>query len=124
VVLLTSAAQSGAEDAVDVLPVADVLNRVIGAPLANQFHLVLDPTLEQGFIVTSIHDSEDNTTIRVVASGLPELGFGAAYYLRTLVSRCVRVCVCVGGGLIRYTPLPAAVLPPSPSMAYQPTQVC
>ena len=85
----------------DVLPVADVLNRVIGAPLANQFHLVLDPTLEQGFIVTSIHDSEDNTTIRVVASGLPELGFGAAYYLRTLVSRCV----CVGG-LIRYTPLP------------------
>ena len=118
-VLLTSAAQSGAEGAVDVQPVADVLNRVIGAPLANQFHLVLDPTLEQGFIVTSIHDSEDNTTIRVVASGLPELGFGAAYYLRTLVSRCV----CVGG-LIRYTPLPAAVLPPSPSMAYQPTQVC
>jgi hypothetical protein len=62
-------------------PVADVLARVLGETTAAIFDLHLDSTLAQGF---KLENSPANgSVIKVTASGLPELAYGAAFYLRT-----------------------------------------
>ena len=69
--------------AIPTQPVMDVLVRVIGASSASIFDLKLDPSMAQGF---SLHNTQENAKdklITVTASALPELAYGAAYYLRT-----------------------------------------
>ena len=94
-VLLAVADASRVDPAVQ--PVADVLARVLGGDVAAQFDLTLDPTMKQGFSlyttafldapydtdVPSSSSSPSPVTVHVVASGLPELAYGCAYYLRT-----------------------------------------
>eukprot|EP00658_Telonema_sp_P-2_P011696 TRINITY_DN14485_c0_g1_i2.p1 TRINITY_DN14485_c0_g1~~TRINITY_DN14485_c0_g1_i2.p1 ORF type:complete len:632 (-),score=131.10 TRINITY_DN14485_c0_g1_i2:4-1899(-) len=68
-----------------VQPVHDMLVRVLGASTKQQvnFDLRLDPSMRQGFKLFSPSTAANVTAVSVVASGLPELAFGAGYYLRT-----------------------------------------
>lgn len=62
----------------------DVLDRVIGPSSASIFDLQLDPSMAQGFTLQNTQENADNNQIiTVTASALPELAYGAAYYLRT-----------------------------------------
>lgn len=67
-------------------PVLDVLTRVCGADTAAIFTLELDDTLQQGFVLSPVAPTTmrngSKAIISVRASGLPELAYGAAYYLR------------------------------------------
>lgn len=76
-------------------PVANVLTRVLGAETASIFDLSLDPTMPQGFTLSTTPSplampagasNRSEVTVKVTASGLPELAYGCAYYLRTYAS--------------------------------------
>ena len=85
VVLVAAAACSAATPAAPATqPVADVLARSIGAEAAGMFTLALDSTMEQGFTLstTAAPHGGGAAAVHVVASGLPELAYGAGYYLR------------------------------------------
>ena len=71
--------------AIPTQPVMDVLVRVIGASSASIFDLKLDPSMAQGFSLhnTGTQEKTKDKLITVTASALPELAYGAAYYLRT-----------------------------------------
>ena len=74
----TSAAPSATQS------VRDVLTRTVGASSASIFRLQLDADMEQGFTLAPIATGEAGApTVSVTASGLPELAYGAGYYLRT-----------------------------------------
>lgn len=65
-------------------PIFDVLNRTCGPRTAAIFELKLDPSMAQGFSLAAAAGSNGGeATVAVTASGLPELGYGAGYYLRT-----------------------------------------
>ena len=67
--------------ATDTQPIMDVLTRTIGASAASAFELSLDPQMEQGFTMAPAKGQA--AKVSITASGLPELGYGAGYYLRT-----------------------------------------
>lgn len=88
----------GWQTPISTQPVVDVLTRVIGAESAAIFQLALNSTAPQGFTLStaqslhnpSHHDGPTHSphsgmriTVVVTASGLPELAYGCAYYLRT-----------------------------------------
>jgi hypothetical protein len=62
-------------------PVADLLARVLGETTASIFELNLDSSSVQGFKLEN--SPVTGSLIKVTASGLPELAYGAAFYLRT-----------------------------------------
>lgn len=66
-------------------PVLGVLTRVVGAETASIFELKLDTSMEQGFSLApaAAETAERGVVVTVTASGLPELSYGAGYYLRT-----------------------------------------
>ena len=65
-------------------PIMDVLTRVVSPTTAAIFELKLDPSMKQGFrMANAAADAPAGALISVTASGLPELAYGAAYYLRT-----------------------------------------
>jgi hypothetical protein len=69
-------------------PFMDVLNRVIGPSSTGIFDLNLDPSMEQGFVLANVQNistkisTANDARLSITASGLPELGYGAGYYLR------------------------------------------
>lgn len=69
----------------ETAPVLGVLTRVVGAKTASIFQLKLDTSMEQGFSLApaSAEEMESGVVVTVTASGLPELSYGAGYYLRT-----------------------------------------
>ena len=69
----------------ETAPVLGVLTRVVGAKTASIFELKLDTSMEQGFSLApaSAEELESGVVVTVTASGLPELSYGAGYYLRT-----------------------------------------
>jgi hypothetical protein len=56
---------------------------VFRTAVAAQFDLSIDTTMKQGFSVTTSGKTGPALRVAVVASALPELAYGAAYYLRT-----------------------------------------
>ena len=84
VAVATLAFAKSAPSSKDTQPVMDVLERVIGPSSASIFNLQLDPSMAQGFTLQNTQENADsNQIITVTASALPELAYGAAYYLRT-----------------------------------------
>jgi|EP01046_Picozoa_sp_COSAG06_P071614 hypothetical protein len=83
--LLGTAATALAASDPATAPVLGVLTRVIGAKSAAIFELKLNASMEQGFTLAAATPTADGggALVSVTASGLPELSYGAGYYLRT-----------------------------------------
>eukprot|EP00912_Choanoflagellata_sp_UC4_P000529 UC4_evm1s330 len=79
--LVTQETRAGIEP--QTQPVADVLTRVIGVKAASIFELKIDGSMEQGFTLDNCRGNCNNAIITVTASDLPELAYGASYYLRS-----------------------------------------
>ena len=67
----------------ETAPVLAMLTRVVGAKSAAIFELKLNASMDQGFTLAAATPTEGSVAIvSVTASGLPELSYGAGYYLR------------------------------------------
>eukprot|EP01043_Picozoa_sp_COSAG02_P059041 COSAG02_NODE_7451_length_3008_cov_1.214850_3_plen_143_part_00 len=82
---LLQAAGALASSDPETAPVLGVLTRVVGAETASIFELKVNSSMAQGFSLapTAAETTENGVVVAVTASGLPELSYGAGYYLRT-----------------------------------------
>eukprot|EP01079_Euglenida_sp_SAG-EU17-18_P009494 gene9494-1707_t len=100
-------AEGATEDQDPAAPVAALLARVVG-DVAGAFNLHVDPAMPQGFKMNS--SASKPVVVTVTASGLPELAYGAGYYLRTYAHMSFS-WDRTGGNNVR---VPSGGLPPVP----------